>query len=70
MLLAVSACSSSGDSSAKSDSSSDPSSGSSKPSGTVTVFAAASLKESFTTLGKEFEKAAPRYEGHLQLRRQ
>ena len=59
MLLAVSACSSSGDSSAKSDSSSDPSSGSSKPSGTVTVFAAASLKESFTTLGKEFEKQHP-----------
>ncbi|KOV57582.1 molybdate-binding protein [Streptomyces sp. NRRL WC-3618] len=59
VLLAVSACSSSGDSSAKSDSSSDPSSGSSKPSGTVTVFAAASLKESFTTLGKEFEKQHP-----------
>ncbi|MEW2116692.1 molybdate ABC transporter substrate-binding protein [Streptomyces sp. NPDC005474] len=59
VLLAVSACSSSGDSSAKSASSSDPSSGSSKPSGTVTVFAAASLKESFTTLGKEFEKQHP-----------
>jgi len=55
VLLAVSACSSSGDSSAKADSSS----GSSKPSGTVTVFAAASLKESFTTLGKEFEKKHP-----------
>jgi molybdate transport system substrate-binding protein len=28
-------------------------------SGTVTVFAAASLQESFTTLGREFEKANP-----------
>lgn len=49
-LLALSACSSSDDSStSKSD----------KLSGTVTVFAAASLKESFTTLGKEFEKEHP-----------
>lgn len=56
-LLALSACSSSDDSSS---SKSDPS-GSSSPklSGTVTVFAAASLKESFTTLGKEFETAHP-----------
>ncbi|MDX3311533.1 molybdate ABC transporter substrate-binding protein [Streptomyces sp. NPDC054884] len=54
-LLALSACSSSdSDSSATSDSSA-----SGKPSGTVTVFAAASLKESFTTLGKDFEKAHP-----------
>ncbi|GAA2747810.1 MULTISPECIES: molybdate ABC transporter substrate-binding protein [Kitasatospora] len=30
-----------------------------KPSGTVTVFAAASLKESFTDLGKKFEAANP-----------
>ncbi|WP_406475578.1 molybdate ABC transporter substrate-binding protein [Streptomyces sp. NBC_01615] len=57
-LLALSACSSSDDSSAKSDPSSSSSS-SPKLSGTVTVFAAASLKESFTTLGKEFEKAHP-----------
>ncbi len=56
-LLALSACSSSDDSSSsKSDSSA---SASPKPSGTVTVFAAASLQESFTTLGKEFEKAHP-----------
>ncbi|MFF8915651.1 molybdate ABC transporter substrate-binding protein [Streptomyces sp. NPDC015032] len=56
-LLALSACSSSGpDSPAKSDGSS---SSSPKLSGTVTVFAAASLKESFTTLGKEFEKQHP-----------
>ena len=59
-LLALSACSSSDDSSTKSDSSASASSSSSpKLSGTVTVFAAASLKESFTTLGKEFEKAHP-----------
>ncbi|WP_329221796.1 molybdate ABC transporter substrate-binding protein [Streptomyces sp. NBC_01485] len=62
-LLALSACSSSDDSSsAKSDASgsSDASaSASPKLSGTVTVFAAASLKESFTALGKEFEKAHP-----------
>ncbi|MFD8569135.1 molybdate ABC transporter substrate-binding protein [Streptomyces sp. NPDC057694] len=57
-LLAVSACSSSDDSS--SDSSASPSKASSdKLSGTVTVFAAASLQESFTTLGKQFEKAHP-----------
>ncbi|WP_406171748.1 molybdate ABC transporter substrate-binding protein [Streptomyces sp. NBC_00996] len=57
-LLALSACSSSSDSSAKPDSSASAKD-SSKLSGTVTVFAAASLKESFTTLGKEFEKAHP-----------
>jgi molybdate transport system substrate-binding protein len=57
-LLALSACSSSGSSSSGSGSSA---SGSSSPklSGNVTVFAAASLKESFTTLGKDFEKAHP-----------
>ncbi|MER5756442.1 molybdate ABC transporter substrate-binding protein [Streptomyces sp. NPDC002088] len=56
-LLALSACSSSdSDSSAKSDSSA---SASPKLSGTVTVFAAASLRESFTTLGKDFEKEHP-----------
>ncbi|MGC0337185.1 molybdate ABC transporter substrate-binding protein [Streptomyces sp. SLBN-8D4] len=54
-LLALSACSSSG-----SDSSTKPdSSASGRLSGTVTVFAAASLQESFTALGKEFEKAHP-----------
>ncbi|MGW2821368.1 molybdate ABC transporter substrate-binding protein [Streptomyces sp. NPDC001443] len=58
-LLALSACSSSGsdsDSAARSDSST---SASPKLSGTVTVFAAASLKESFTALGKQFEKEHP-----------
>jgi molybdate transport system substrate-binding protein len=58
-LLALSACSS-----PDSDSSSGPASGSSSStaselSGTVTVFAAASLQESFTTLGRRFEKAHP-----------
>ena len=54
-LLALSACSSSG-----SDSSTKPdSSGQGKLSGEVTVFAAASLKESFTTLGRQFEKDHP-----------
>ncbi|KUO08483.1 molybdate ABC transporter substrate-binding protein [Streptomyces sp. DSM 15324] len=59
-LLALSACSSgdSGDTSAKSDAS-PSASGSAKLSGTVTVFAAASLKESFTALGQEFEEAHP-----------
>jgi molybdate transport system substrate-binding protein len=56
-LMALSACSSSSDSSnAKSDTSN---SASPKLSGDVTVFAAASLKESFTTLGKEFEQQHP-----------
>ncbi|NEC89417.1 molybdate ABC transporter substrate-binding protein [Streptomyces sp. SID12501] len=60
-LLALSACSSSDDSSsAKSDpSASAATSASDKVSGTVTVFAAASLKESFTALGEQFEKAHP-----------
>ncbi|MEU1297462.1 molybdate ABC transporter substrate-binding protein [Streptomyces sp. NPDC005840] len=56
-LLALSACSSS-------DSDKDTSSGTSassspKLSGTVTVFAAASLQGSFETLGKQFEKEHP-----------
>lgn len=58
-LLALSACSSSdGASSTASDSSASAPS-SDKLSGDVTVFAAASLKESFTTLGKQFEKEHP-----------
>jgi molybdate transport system substrate-binding protein len=53
-LLALSACSSSASgSSAASDSASG------KLSGEVTVFAAASLKESFTELGKRFEQEHP-----------
>ncbi|MFF7096290.1 molybdate ABC transporter substrate-binding protein [Streptomyces rubradiris] len=55
--LALSACSSSSDSSGESGSSG--ASASPELSGTVTVFAAASLKESFTALGKEFEHRHP-----------
>ncbi|MGC0333364.1 molybdate transport system substrate-binding protein [Streptomyces sp. SAI-170] len=53
-LLALSACG------ASSDSPGSQAAGSSgKVSGTVTVFAAASLKESFTKLGAEFERQHP-----------
>ncbi|MFJ8199743.1 molybdate ABC transporter substrate-binding protein [Streptomyces sp. NPDC096152] len=61
-LLALSACSSGSDSSDSARSQKPAGSGPSSPaklSGTVTVFAAASLKESFTALGKEFEKQHP-----------
>ncbi|MEU5276370.1 molybdate ABC transporter substrate-binding protein [Streptomyces asoensis] len=59
-LLTLGACSSSDDSSsAKPDGSASSASSAGKLSGTVTVFAAASLKESFTALGEEFEKAHP-----------
>ncbi|KQW12550.1 molybdate ABC transporter substrate-binding protein [Streptomyces sp. Root369] len=57
-LLALSACSSS-DSDSSSTASDSSASASGNLSGTVTVFAAASLKESFTTLGKQFERAHP-----------
>ncbi|AOW88069.1 molybdate ABC transporter substrate-binding protein [Streptomyces olivaceus] len=60
-LLALSACSSS-DSGSDAGSGSDTGSGSGgsdKVSGTVNVFAAASLTESFTELGKTFEKEHP-----------
>ncbi|MFF7675419.1 molybdate ABC transporter substrate-binding protein [Actinacidiphila glaucinigra] len=56
LLLALSACSSSDDSASASSS---PASSASDLKGTVTVFAAASLKESFTELGEEFEAAHP-----------
>ncbi|MEV6882974.1 molybdate ABC transporter substrate-binding protein [Streptomyces sp. NPDC051135] len=60
-LLALSACSSSdSDAGSGSGSGSDAEAGGSdKLSGTVNVFAAASLTESFTELGKEFEKQHP-----------
>ncbi|MEV0979074.1 molybdate ABC transporter substrate-binding protein [Streptomyces sp. NPDC049915] len=62
-LLVLSACSSSSDSSGSAgspdDSGKSSASSSPKVSGTVTVFAAASLKESFTALGQEFEKQHP-----------
>ncbi|MGC9440515.1 molybdate ABC transporter substrate-binding protein [Streptomyces sp. WG5] len=56
-LLALSACSSS--SGSDTGPGSAGSSSSSKVSGQVTVFAAASLKESFTALGETFEKQHP-----------
>ena len=56
-LLALSACSSSDSDSSSTTSGSSSASG--RLSGTVTVFAAASLEESFTTLGKQFEQAHP-----------
>ncbi|MCC5474053.1 molybdate ABC transporter substrate-binding protein [Streptomyces barringtoniae] len=56
-LMALSACSSSSDSSGtKSDTSG---SASPKVSGNITVFAAASLRESFTALGRQFEQEHP-----------
>ncbi|MFI5687037.1 molybdate ABC transporter substrate-binding protein [Streptomyces sp. NPDC051636] len=60
-LLALSACSPSDSSngSDKSESSPNSSPKSAKLSGTVTVFAAASLQESFTKLGQEFERQHP-----------
>ncbi|MFI7409670.1 molybdate ABC transporter substrate-binding protein [Streptomyces sp. NPDC049627] len=58
-LLALSACSSSDDSSSAGSGSSASASVSPKLSGTVTVFAAASLKESFEKLGRQFEREHP-----------
>ncbi|MFC8428367.1 molybdate ABC transporter substrate-binding protein [Streptomyces sp. NPDC057253] len=58
-LLALSACSSSDDSDSAKSGSSASASSDAKISGDITVFAAASLKESFTTLGQDFEKAHP-----------
>ncbi|MFI7005020.1 molybdate ABC transporter substrate-binding protein [Streptomyces sp. NPDC050145] len=59
-LLTLSACGSADPSSGKTDAGASASASSGgKVSGTVNVFAAASLKESFTTLGKQFEKAHP-----------
>ncbi|MEU5534084.1 molybdate ABC transporter substrate-binding protein [Streptomyces sp. NPDC020362] len=57
-LMALSACSSSDDST-KPDKADSSSSASPKLSGDINVFAAASLKESFTALGREFEKDHP-----------
>ncbi|WP_326797198.1 molybdate ABC transporter substrate-binding protein [Streptomyces sp. NBC_01808] len=59
-LLALTACSDSG-SDSESDSGSDSGKGgtSGEPSGEVTVFAAASLTESFEKLGAQFEKDHP-----------
>ncbi|MFF8093740.1 molybdate ABC transporter substrate-binding protein [Streptomyces sp. NPDC016675] len=59
VLLALSACSSSSGSDPASDSAGSASSSAAPVSGRVTVFAAASLKESFTALGDTFEKRHP-----------
>ena len=57
---AVAGCSSSGSSSTGSSSSSAPAASSSAAqTGTITVLAAASLKETFTQLGEQFETAHP-----------
>jgi molybdate transport system substrate-binding protein len=56
LLTLVAGC---GDDSTDTASGSSPSASSSGLSGTVTVFAAASLTESFGTLGKQFEAAHP-----------
>jgi molybdate transport system substrate-binding protein len=62
-LLALTACSSSDDDTSSGAPAATPTgtagSRATKVSGTVVVFAAASLKESFTTLGEDFEKAYP-----------
>lgn len=58
-LLALSACSSSGSDSGEEPGSSAAAGGSDRLSGTVNVFAAASLAESFTELGEEFERQHP-----------
>lgn len=55
-LPALTACSSSG---GGADPSASAPGGPRKPAGTVTVFAAASLKETFTALGRRFEAAHP-----------
>ncbi|WP_345961700.1 molybdate ABC transporter substrate-binding protein [Streptomyces sp. BRB040] len=57
-LLALSACSSS-DEDSGGGSGASSAGGPDKPSGTVNVFAAASLTESFTKLGKNFEEQHP-----------
>ncbi|MEU1282839.1 molybdate ABC transporter substrate-binding protein [Kitasatospora sp. NPDC005856] len=66
LTLGVTACGSDGGKSSGSTASSTtsanasaPGSGVPKASGTLTVFAAASLKETFTELGKKFEAANP-----------
>ncbi|WP_407560054.1 molybdate ABC transporter substrate-binding protein [Streptomyces sp. 184] len=58
-LLALSACSDSDSGSASDDGSGAGSGGSGELSGEVTVFAAASLTESFEKLGAQFEKKHP-----------
>ncbi|GGS97183.1 molybdate ABC transporter substrate-binding protein [Streptomyces chromofuscus] len=58
LLLALSACASSSDTNATAKSGSSAAAPA-NPSGTVTVFAAASLEEGFTKLGERFEQRHP-----------
>jgi len=58
-MLLLAGCGSSGSTGGSAAKSSVPVSGSPAISGTVNVFAAASLKEAFTTLGRQFEAAHP-----------
>ena len=58
--VTVAGCSSSPSSAPSGSSTSSPAAASSAlPAGTITVFAAASLKETFTQIGKQFETAHP-----------
>jgi molybdate transport system substrate-binding protein len=57
-VLALAACGSSSSSTTGPSSAGSPS-GSSSVSGSITVFAASSLKESFATIGQQFETANP-----------
>jgi molybdate transport system substrate-binding protein len=57
--VGLAACGSGGSSTGSSGTASTSSSSSSSVSGAITVFAAASLKDSFTTLGQQFEAAHP-----------
>lgn len=62
MLLALTACSSSGGSSSGASATAPgplPAGASAQVRGSITVFAAASLKDSFSALGKQFETAHP-----------
>jgi molybdate transport system substrate-binding protein len=59
ILALATGCGSGDDNGSGSGSASSPSASSGGVSGTVTVFAAASLTETFSTLGKQFESAHP-----------
>lgn len=58
-LTSLLGCGNAGDDASTASTSPKPKAGATKISGTVTVFAAASLTESFTTIGKDFEAAHP-----------
>lgn len=58
-LTSLAACGNTGNDPGAGDTSPKPKTAATKVSGTVTVFAAASLTESFTTIGKDFEAAHP-----------